>query len=258
MIKSFESDCQYIINAAHNFAVKNPDFTSDVGHIDNFPGAAVYVRDAAKISSYLLPGSRILDWGCGYGQLSYLLAKNGYQVDACDWSKDLKIPEFLDSGINYFPLTSPVQIHVPDASFDVVISSGTLEHAHNIIDSLKEIRRILKPGGWFFIFRFPAEYSISEYIARKSGRWSHAVRMSKSELQFMLRMFSFRVDQIGYDSFLPIFLGRQLKFLRPIREQLDTPITYLDKVLTSLPIISAFSTSIYCFAQINTEYTENF
>ncbi|MFK0731740.1 MAG: hypothetical protein ACIWVG_11365 [Gloeotrichia echinulata HAB0833] len=32
MLKSFESDCQYIINAAHNFAVKNPDLASDVGH----------------------------------------------------------------------------------------------------------------------------------------------------------------------------------------------------------------------------------
>jgi hypothetical protein len=30
MIKSFESDCQYIINSAHNFAVKNPDFTGSL------------------------------------------------------------------------------------------------------------------------------------------------------------------------------------------------------------------------------------
>ena len=137
---------------------------------------------------------------------------------------------------------------------DAIVSSGTLEHVDNIIESMKEIRRVLKPGGWFFIFRFPAEYSISEYLAHKSGKWSHSIKMTKAELKFLMRTHSFRVEDIGYDSFLPIFLGGKLKNFRLIRSTFDQQINLLDSLLTSFPMVQDFSTSMYCFAQVNNEY----
>lgn len=42
------------------------------------------------------------------------------------------------------------QLSFPDASFDVVISSETMEHIRKPFTGFKEIRRILKPGGSYF------------------------------------------------------------------------------------------------------------
>ncbi|MFL5733317.1 MAG: methyltransferase domain-containing protein [Chloroflexia bacterium] len=248
----------YIVREARCYARQNPGDLTDLAHIDNPAGAAVYVRMAARIDRTLPRNARVLDWGCGYGQISWLLANRGHTVYACDWGKRPRISAFLDDRITYFPLTSPVQIDAPEAAFDAVISIGTLEHANNIFASMCEIRRILKPGGWFIIFRFPNDLSITEYAARRLGLWAHSVRMSKAELRMMLRMFSFRIDHIGYDSLLPVVVGRESSFrgLVSLRSRFDGPITWLDGLLTRLPLISAFSTSLHCFAQVNTEYSD--
>lgn len=250
-----DKEARFIVDVARTYALSHLHNAAEVGHIDNLPGARVYVRDANSIIRVL--GNRrgkLLDWGCGFGQMAWLLANRGFHVHACDWAARPRIAELLDQRINYFALCSPSLIPVADETYDVVLSSGTLEHAQNILESMREIRRILKPNGWFIIFRFPAERSLSEIIARWSGRWSHAIRMSKSELIFLMRIFSFRVVRSGYDSFLPIFLASHFRSLRGLREKLDVPITVLDSFFTKVPLLSSLSTSMYCFAHVNDEY----
>lgn len=255
-IPMINGECHFIVAAAKRFAARDPVLGTEVGHIDNLPGTAVYMRDAEAIARILPKGARVLDWGCGFGQMSYLLANRGYRVSACDWALRPGIPELLDERIDYFSLNHQSSIGVANQSFDAVVSSGTLEHAQHILDSLYEIRRVLRPGGWFFVFRFPNELSISESVARKAGLWAHSVRMSKRELRFLLRMFSFRVEYLGYDSFLPIFFGRRLGGLRPLRATLDQQISWLDRLLTRFPLTAPYSTSIYAFGQLNTEYQD--
>lgn len=259
----FDAECAHVVAAAQAFALREPEWATEIGHLDSRPGAAVYVRDADAVRQCVLArrpaGSggrplRALDWGCGFGQMAWLLANRGFDVSACDLGTRPRVPELLDSRISYFPLASPVALDAPDESFDLVVSSGTLEHASNIHLSMLEVRRILRPGGWFIVFRFPNERSISEWVARRSGRWSHAVRMTPTELRFLLRQFSFRVERTGYDSFLPIFLGRRFQSLRPLRARLDGPITALDRLITRTPLVSRYSTSIHAFAQVNDEY----
>lgn len=253
---SAELECKLIVGAARKFGAANPKLAGEVGHIDNVPGVNVYIRNADQMQRLLPPGSTVLDWGCGFGQMAFLLARRGFSVSACDWGGRPAVPELVGEDIRYFPFTSATKIDLPDASVDVVLSSGTLEHAHNIHISMQEIRRVLKPKGWFVVYRFPNERSISEYVARRSRRWSHAIRMTKRELVFMMRMFSFRVHHVGFDSFLPVFLAHRLGSLRHLRERFDRQWTWLDGVLTRAPIVSDFSTSIYCIAQVNTEYDE--
>lgn len=252
---SFAQECACVVAAAKQYAERNPEGAPFVGHIDSAPGAAVYIRNVNQISRYLAPGARVLDWGCGFGQVAYSLANRGFQVSACDWPAQPRMPELVDERITYFRLEGDgLKVNAPDQSFDAVISSGSLEHSNNMIESMREIRRILKNDGWFFIFRFPNDLSISEYIARKTSKWGHGVRMSREEFRFFMRMFSFRIEKLGYDSFLPIFFGHRLRSLRPLREKLDGPITVLDRILTETPVISRFSTSIYCFAQVTYEF----
>jgi SAM-dependent methyltransferase len=225
----------------------------DLEHIDNLPGASVYVRDADEIARRLPAGARVLDWGCGAGHMSWLLKRRGFELMATDVAPAPRVPELLE-GIEYRQLTDYVGIPADDDTFDAVLSSGTLEHVWVINRSMDEVRRVLKPGGYFFIFRFPNQRSISEWVARRYGHWAHAIRMSPEELRLLLRIYSFRVDHLGYDSFLPIFLGHRLRSLRPLRARLDRQIRALDQALVHLPGVRRLSTSIQAVGCMNEEY----
>jgi 2-polyprenyl-3-methyl-5-hydroxy-6-metoxy-1,4-benzoquinol methylase len=228
---------------------------TDACYFDTPIGAAIWVRDARRIADQLAPGSTILDWGCGAGQMSWLLRRHGFKVIASDFAQRPTVPELMD-GVEYQAVRHRSQIDLPDESVDAVLSSGTLEHVWTIHASLAEVRRVLKPGGCLFIFRFPNEWSISEWVARRSGRWSHAVRMNRSELRLLLRSHGFRVERLGYDSFLPLFLGRSFRSLRSLWNSLRGPVLAFDALLTHLPFVRALSTSIRCVACANDEYVD--
>ncbi len=140
---SAELECELIVKSARKFGSAHPKLKGEVSHVDNLPGANVYIRNANQMQRMLPPGTQVLDWGCGFGQMAFLLARRGFLVSACDWGGRPAVPELLAEDIRYFPFTSATKIDLPDASVDVVLSSGTLEHAHNIYIAMQEIRRVL-------------------------------------------------------------------------------------------------------------------
>ena len=97
----------------------------------------------------LAPGVRALELGCGTGVFLALTAPSGARIDAIDLS-----PELLAQAQARFPQGGNVrlacgnveQLPYPDASFDVVYGSSILHHV-NLRPTLREARRVLKPGG---------------------------------------------------------------------------------------------------------------
>jgi SAM-dependent methyltransferase len=224
-------------------------------HFDAPTGASVWVRDARRIASRLPRGATVLDWGCGAGQMSWLLARHGLHVIATDFADRPAVSELM-AGVDYRPVRDRVRIDLPDQSADAVVASGTLEHVWSPHASLLEIRRVLKPGGYFFVFRFPNELAISEWVARRSGRWSHAIRMNRAEIRLLLRSHGFRVESVDYDSFLPIFLGRTWRRLRPLWNRACAQVLAMDSAFTHMPLVRALSTSVRCVAIANDEYAD--
>lgn len=91
-----------------------------------------------------------LDIGAGSGDLLSLLRKNwpAMQAFACDYH----IERFALSDVPITQLdlnTHPLPY--PDGSFDLVTCSEVLEHVENYRAVLREIRRVLKPGGLMVI-----------------------------------------------------------------------------------------------------------
>ncbi len=53
----------------------------------------------------------------------------------------------------------------PDNVFDILINSDVLEHVSNLNNSLAEIKRVLKPGG-FHVFTLPVDYELPKTLER--------------------------------------------------------------------------------------------
>jgi 2-polyprenyl-3-methyl-5-hydroxy-6-metoxy-1,4-benzoquinol methylase len=106
-----------------------------------------YIR-IADTTSRAMRGARLLDWGCGYGQLSYLLTRRGVEVTAYDTGSaivDSPVPR--TPGMRAVCGTHPYHLPFRSGAFDGVLACGVLEHVVNMGESLDEIRRVLVPRG---------------------------------------------------------------------------------------------------------------
>jgi SAM-dependent methyltransferase len=125
---------------------------------------------------------KILDWGCGKGQISYLCKKRGMNITACDISYDQKhgdsafflyTPIIEKQRIDVIAIDHPVKLPFEENNFDVILSFGVLEHVQNDIESLKEINRVLKTKGLFFCFFLPYKYSWRQHLEHIKGYYYH-------------------------------------------------------------------------------------
>jgi SAM-dependent methyltransferase len=94
------------------------------------------------------PRTRVLDFGCGSGELVQRLVQLGYDAHGCDISFAHDSATLApDPGRCKQIQQTPYRLPFDDACFDVVLSSSVLEHARNPEEYLREIRRVLQPGG---------------------------------------------------------------------------------------------------------------
>ena len=108
------------------------------------------MSDTALIQSIarLVPtGSRVLDLGCGSGELlAHLMAHRGctgYGVEI----DDAKVHACLQRGVNVLQLNLEDGLSMfEDQSFDVVLQIDTLQHLHNAQTMLLETARVGRIG----------------------------------------------------------------------------------------------------------------
>jgi SAM-dependent methyltransferase len=91
---------------------------------------------------------KVLDFGCGKGNLVKELSSLRYDANGCDidayWEKESEPETDTLSRISLAPYRLPFE----NGTFDVVVSTSVLEHAQNKEECFKEIHRVLKSGGY--------------------------------------------------------------------------------------------------------------
>ncbi|MBN9419840.1 MAG: class I SAM-dependent methyltransferase [Candidatus Eremiobacteraeota bacterium] len=114
-------------------------------------------RRADLIAAFLKgrgTGLAVLELGCGTGALTqYLLERLSVELTACDISPVTveRIRERYGAYPNtHFLAADATNLDVPAGSFDVVLGNSVLHHLP-LEPALREIHRVLKPGGvlWF-------------------------------------------------------------------------------------------------------------
>lgn len=100
----------------------------------------------------LAPGARVLDAGCGPGQIVAALATRRVDVSAVDTSPRMlevakaNVPAELQSFVQYH-VGNILALPFPDATFDLVCSTGVIEYIKPYDPVIAELGRVLKPGG---------------------------------------------------------------------------------------------------------------
>ncbi|WP_051275063.1 class I SAM-dependent methyltransferase [Cellulomonas sp. URHD0024] len=124
-------------------------------------------RDVAQLG--LAAGARVLDVGTGPGLLPRLIADAcpELQVDAVDLAPEMIARAQAVAGDRIaFAVADVCALPFPDATFDVVVSTISLHHWDDPPTALREVRRVLRPGGraWIYDVRWVVRRAEREAI----------------------------------------------------------------------------------------------
>ena len=111
---------------------------------------AVLDRQHARIAAALdvQPGMRILDVGCGTGHLlAWLAARFPAHYHGLDLSLNSVHAARATANVSAVSVGDAVRLPFRDASYDRVVCNGAAHHLPDVHLALREIRRVLRPGG---------------------------------------------------------------------------------------------------------------
>ena len=107
-------------------------------------------RRATREILALRAGERVLDVGSGPGMLAAEMAAEvapDGRVVGVDPSESMLALARGRTDAAEFVAGGALELPVPDASFDVVVSTQVLEYVEDVAGALAEARRVLRPGG---------------------------------------------------------------------------------------------------------------
>jgi SAM-dependent methyltransferase len=185
---------------------------------------------------------RVLDWGAGFGQLTYLLGGRYCNVSSFDVGEPGEFPLAIEPSRTIRRSDHPSRLPYADASFDAVVSCGVLEHVEDHDASLAEIRRVLRPGGLLLIYNLPQRWGYIELIVRafRLG-YTHERRYSLAGTLRLLRKYGFGAARARRANLLP-YTFRGLP--APVRARLTanaSAILRLDRSLAKVPVLKHLS-----------------
>jgi 2-polyprenyl-3-methyl-5-hydroxy-6-metoxy-1,4-benzoquinol methylase len=192
------------------------------------------------------PG-RVLDWGCGWGQVTILLRERGLDVESFDYRPDV-------DGVEVVPLerypeqpvtlsSEPVALPYETGEFDAVLSCGVLEHVQDPGASLDELRRVLKPGGRLYVIKLPNRTSYLEWIARRMGLYYHGelehdTIYTPAWTRELIASHGFRVEDVRLANMLPLTIDH------PLVRRFSGAIWWLNKALARIPGLRRLATNV--------------
>ena len=188
-------------------------------------------------------GPNLLDIGCAQGFFLYNASKAGYTTKGIEISQDAAEYAIMEFGLD-IEAKPFEELRFPENHFDVVTLWQVLEHVPYPLTVLKEVHRILKPGG-LLVASTPDIAGIPAKILRK--RWwdikrLHINQFSTKTLTDILQNGGFKnISSVSYRGFvsLSILLTMMLKYLDAYErlKALFNPDSILGKTLNKIMLI---------------------
>lgn len=134
-------------------------FFSKLSKYYAYAPSAVIIRTAeAELLSSLSYVSPSLDLCCGDGYFASLICPDGFDVGVDISQPAITKAAELDLYESLHVANVSQRIPSPDNFFETIVSNSSLEHIEDINSTLKEVARVLKPGGRFYT-TFPSNFT---------------------------------------------------------------------------------------------------
>ncbi len=121
-------------------------YDQEVG-VDN--GYAQPARCAASLAGVADPCSHVLDVGCGTGLSGLALRDSGFtRLDGCDFSPPM-LERAAETGVyrQLFEADLNAGLDIDGDAYDHAVAVGVFSFGHIRPDALREVLRVVRPGG---------------------------------------------------------------------------------------------------------------
>lgn len=164
---------------------------------------------------------RILDVGCGTGANLLMLSQYG-DAEGVDVSQDA-LAFCRERGLENVKLGAAEELPYDDGTFDLVTALDVVEHLDDDLAGLREMRRVLRPGGRVLLFvpTFMFLWGLQDDVS------NHRRRYRMPELGRVLEQAGFEIERTTYANitfFMPILAMRKLMRLTGIKAESENNI----------------------------------
>ena len=153
--------------------------------------------------------AKILDIGIGTGSNLRMLREEGYRnVTGIDLNQ-MAVRFCMEKGFTSIALGDATRLPFAERQFDVVLATDTIEHIDNDSAALREIFRVLAPGGCAVIAvpAFPSLWGLQDDVAHHKRRY----RIADLKQKIISGGLEIRkAYHFNYLLFPPIWLARRL------------------------------------------------
>ena len=133
---------------------------ADILTAEEHASSGLHAEFRKRISA--IPHAKVLDWGCGRGSDVLHLRNSGVEAYGAEIDPETierGKPLFAQLGVDHSTMIRPISpqntTSFPAGFFDIIISYQVLEHVEDLPSALKEMQRLLRPGG-LSVHLFPA------------------------------------------------------------------------------------------------------
>ncbi|WP_312434490.1 class I SAM-dependent methyltransferase [Janthinobacterium sp.] len=175
--------------------------------------------DLHYINVALAPGTRFLEVGCGDAEMSFAVAAKVLHAYGLDVTQELIQYERAPQNFSFLR-TQSTDIALADDFIDIAYSNQLIEHLHpdDVADQMKEILRVLKPGGAYSCktpSKITGPHDVSEYFDYQATGF-HLCEYDYYSLRQLFRRCGFRkihffINARGLKIPFPYWLARPIE-----------------------------------------------
>jgi len=161
------------------------------------------------------PKPRLLDIGCALGNFLLMAEKIGFQGEGLELNK-----LYVDYAKQHRSVTIRQQLledmHYPDNAFDVVTLWDVLEHLPKPLDTLKDVARVVSPGGIIGITTINHS-CVNEKILKDRWRYymppDHLCSFTPEILESILNRCGFTIVKLRHHYMFEVLADHYFRFL---------------------------------------------
>ena len=136
------------LNARYGYRLRPSNFLGSL-LIPQSPFHQYYADHEVRYLAQPKEGGRVLDVGCGNGEFLVRMKAYGWDVAGVDFdSAAVESAKRIGMDVRLGTLE---QVDFRPDSFDAITLNHVIEHLHDPVETLRQCRRVLKPGGTVWI-----------------------------------------------------------------------------------------------------------